>query len=120
MPLADKLGGIDALEMLVNQEKVECCHLGYAQGRSWDDSIIYCTEFENNDKEHLKMLLGRVGNNSALWVNGDLLQVNDKYFEKNNGLEACIDSLKGEELFGCVKLEVCERSAVARLADKIV
>jgi len=54
---------------------------------------------------------------SALWLNGDFKQIDDKVFETNNGLKKAINSLKGQELFGCVELNVTERSKTAQLAD---
>jgi PhoH-like ATPase len=64
-------------------------------------------------------LLGRVDEGSALWIDGDVRQRDRAAFEKSKGLETMIDRLKGEELFGYVHLVKSERSATARLADKL-
>lgn len=37
-------------------------------------------------KEHVQLLLGRVGDGSALWLNGDYKQTDHKTFAENNGL----------------------------------
>lgn len=117
MPLADHLGGLAGLEMYVNQGKVEIQHLGFIRGRDIKNSIIYCSEAENMTKEHIQLLIGRVGEKSALWLNGDFKQVDDKVFEENNGLRIAIDRLKGNKRFGVVRLIKTERSETAALAD---
>lgn len=117
MPMADLLGGKDNLMRLIEEEKIELENLGALRGRSWDDTIIYCSEAENFTKEHVQLLIGRVGKRTQLWINGDYRQVDGKVFETNNGLMTAINRLKGRELFGHVKLHKIERSPTASLAD---
>ena len=117
MPLADHLGGTAGLEMFINQGKVEVQHLGMIRGRDIKNSIIYCSESENMTKEHIQLLLGRVGEGSSLWLNGDFKQTDMKIFEENSGLKCLIDKLQGNELFGMVRLDKIERSKTAQLAD---
>ena len=40
MPLADHLGGVDGLEIMMNQGKIELVHLGFIRGRDIRNSII--------------------------------------------------------------------------------
>ena len=117
MPIADHVGGVDGLELLVSQGKVEIEHLGWIRGRSFSNSIIMCSEAENLTKQHVQLLIGRVGKGSNLWLDGDFKQVDSKIFEENNGLKIAIDKLKGHRLFGYVNLEKSERSETAALAD---
>ena len=117
MPIADHVGGKENLLRLIAEEKIELENLGALRGRSWNDTIIYCSEAENLTKEHVQLLIGRVGEGSELWMNGDYRQVDGKVFETNNGLMTAIDRLKGRELFGYVKLQKTERSITASLAD---
>lgn len=65
------------------------------------------------------MLVSRCGKNSQLWINGDILQTDNKMFEKNNGITRLIDSLSGNELFGAIKFNKTERSKTAELASII-
>jgi PhoH-like ATPase len=76
-----------------------------------------CSESENMTKEHLQLLLGRVGEGSALWLDADIKQRDKLVFEKSAGIETMIDRLKGNPLFGYVHLVKSERSATSRLAD---
>lgn len=115
--LADCLGGEVALERAITDGWVEIQPLGFIRGRSFQRSIIYCSEAENLTKQHIQLLIGRVGEGSALWINGDLRQIDDVAFERNNGIQKLIDKLTGNERFGTVYLPITERSETARLAD---
>lgn len=115
--LADCLGGEVALERAITDGWVEIQPLGFIRGRSFNRSIIYCSEAENLTKQHIQLLIGRVGEGSTLWINGDLRQIDDVAFERNNGIQKLIDKLAGNERFGTVYLPITERSETARLAD---
>ena len=115
--LADCLGGEVALERAITDGWVEIQPLGFIRGRSFQRSIIYCSEAENLTKQHIQLLIGRVGEGSTLWINGDLRQIDDVAFERNNGIQKLIDKLAGNERFGTVYLPITERSETARLAD---
>lgn len=117
MPLADHVGGIDGLEGLIGDGKIEVEHLGFIRGRDIKHTIIMCSEAENMTKEHVQLLLGRVGDGSTLWLNGDYKQTDNKVFAENNGLMIAVDRLKGHRRFGYVKLLKTERSETAAMAD---
>jgi len=117
MPLADHVGGVDGLTKLIDDGIIELQHLGFIRGRDIKRSLIYCSEAENMTKEHIQLLISRLSEGSALWLNGDFKQIDDNIFKRNNGLKQVIDKLKGQELFGCVELSITERSKTAQLAD---
>ncbi len=117
MPLADHLGGVDGLSFMISQGKIDIVHLGFIRGRDIKNSIIICSECENMTKEHIQLLLGRVGEGSALWLNGDFRQCDADVFRKNSGLMEAVDRLKGHPRFGYVKLLKTERSETAEMAD---
>lgn len=117
MPLADHCGGRDGLEYLIKQDKVNIEHLGWIRGRSFENSIVMCSEAENLTRQHAQLLIGRIGKGSNLWLDGDFKQTDNRVFEENNGLNIAIDKLKGHRLFGYVNLEKSERSETAALAD---
>lgn len=118
-PFCDHVGGEAGVQMLIQNNQLEVIPLGFLRGRNIAKSIIICSEAENLTKEHIQLLLGRVAEGSALWLDGDVRQRDRVAFEKSKGLETMIDRLKGEELFGYVHLVKSERSATARLADKL-
>lgn len=117
MPLCDHAGGIDGMEYLIKQGKVSIEHLGFMRGRDFKNSIIICSEAENLTVQHVQLLIGRVGEGSNIWLDGDRKQTDAKVFEESSGLGAAIDKLKGHRLFGYVRLEKSERSETAALAD---
>lgn len=115
--LADCLGGEVALERAITDGWVEIQPLGFIRGRSFQRSIIYCSEAENLTKQHIQLLIGRVGEGSALWINGDMRQIDDVAFERNNGIQKLIEKVTGNEHFATVYLPITERSETARIAD---
>lgn len=117
MPIADHVGGIFQLEQLIEQDVIEPAHLGFVRGRDIKNSILFVDEGENLTKQHIQLLLGRIAKGSELWIAGDMRQVDHINFEKNSGIRALVNSLKGNPLFGTVKLMKSERSEIAKLAD---
>jgi predicted ribonuclease YlaK len=118
MPLADHVGGVEGLRMLILSGKIEIQHLGSLRGRDIKRSIIYVTECQNNTNKHIKLLIGRVGKDSQLWLNGDLKQTDKEIYKQNSGIRA-LSVLKGNRLFGQVTLDKTERSDTAQLAELI-
>lgn len=116
-PLCDHVGGQYGLEMFINSGEIEIEHLGFLRGRDIRNTIIICSEVENMTKEHIQLLIGRIGEGSVLWLDGDLKQIDSKIFEENNGVTILIDKLKNNKHFGYVKLKKTERSEAADLAD---
>lgn len=119
MPLADHLGGETGLEMQMVTGNIEIEHLGYIRGRDIKNTIIYVSEAENLTKEHVQLLIGRVGVGSALWMNGDFRQTDSPVFRMNNGLLSAVQKLAGHEKFGYVQLQKTERSETAAMADML-
>ncbi len=117
MPIADHVGGIDALEELYERGLLEVVPLNYLRGRDFKRSIIFCDECENMTKEHIQLLIGRIAKGTELWLAGDLKQRDKKIFEQNSGLRILVERLAGKKLFGVVKLIKGERDEAASYAD---
>jgi PhoH-like ATPase len=118
MIMADHIGGRDILENdFIATGKVELDSLGLFRGRSVSKSIIYCSEAENITREHAKLLISRLEEDSELWINGDWRQADSQVFRDNSGLRSCIEKLKGHNLFGYIHFDITERSAAAKLAE---
>lgn len=115
-PLYDKVGGREGVEMLIQQNQLEMVPLLHIRGRSFDNSIIYVCEAQNITTEIAKLIISRVGEGSELWLNSDTHQVDNKVYEKDNGIIQMIDKLSGHRLFGYVYLPKTERGEVAELA----
>lgn len=115
--VADHVGGMDGLKMLMSKGMFEIAPLGYLRGRDFKNSIIYCDECENLTTAQVQLLIGRIGENSQLWMAGDWRQTDKKIFADDSGLNRAIDRLKGRPLFAYVHLEKSERSEASAYAD---
>lgn len=118
LPLADQLGGIEALEMLVEKGKIEIQHFESIRGRSFNRCGVYCTEIQSMSDYHARVLLSRIGEKSFIYLNGDIKQ-SDSDYNKHNSAINTLKKLKGHPLFGVVTLDKTERSDIASLSELI-
>ena len=116
-PLYDKWGGEEGVQMMLDKGQLELAPLQFIRGRSFENCLIYVSEGQNITTEIAKLLLGRVGENSVLIINGDTHQTDHKIYERDNGILKMIERLTGNELFGYVYLSQTLRSATANLAN---
>jgi PhoH-like ATPase len=116
-PIYDKVGGEYGITQLLNKHMLEVVPLLHIRGRSFDNSIVYVTEAQNATLEIVKLILGRIGNDSELWINADSHQTDKAIFDKDNGVARALNLLKGNPLVGYVYMPITERSEVANLAN---
>lgn len=115
-PLWDKVGGEEGVAMMLEHKILESVPLLFIRGRSFEKSIIYVTEGQNMTTEIAKLVIGRIGEGSELWINADTSQTDKKIFDEDNGVNKMISRLSGNSLFGYVYMPKTERSSVAELA----
>ena len=118
-PLID-LVGIAKVKYLVNNDMIEVLPIAVSRGRSFTNSILYCSEAQNLSEDHMQLLISRLGDKSRLFVDGDYQgQIDKKVFENKNGIRLLLNlaNTKEASLFGTVKLEKIERSRIAQLAE---
>ena len=108
-----------SVKTMLTKGSLEVQPLQALRGRNFENSILICSEAQNLTYDHLKLIVARVAEGSCLFINGDIRQRDKSSFEKSQGLEKFIECLTGEPLFGYVYLPRTERSATARLADKL-
>lgn len=116
-PLYDKVGGKENIDILIENGKLELMPLLFIRGRSFENSIIYVTEGQNITTEIAKLILGRIGQNSILYINADTHQTDNKVYDKDNGIISMIERLSGNPLFGYVYMSQTLRSETANLAN---
>lgn len=119
MPFADHCGGVEGIQRLIEEDKLEVIPLGFLRGRSIRNAILYSMESENLTKEQIQLIMGRVDKGSQLWMDGDIRQRDKAVFEKSQGLEIMVERLSGHPLFGYINLVKSERSSIAALADRL-
>ena len=117
MVLADHLGGETGLNMQIMAGNISIEYIGNIRGRDYKNCILYCTEAENLTKEHVQLLIGRIAEDSELWLDGDYKQTDSPIFRNNNGLLTSVQKLAGYKNFGYVQLMKTERSETAAMAD---
>ena len=115
-PLYDKVGGEEGVQMMLHNKILESVPLLFIRGRSFENSIIYVTEGQNMTTEIAKLVIGRIGEGSELWINADNSQTDRKLFDEDNGVNRMIERLSGNKLFSYVYMPQTERSEVAELA----
>lgn len=117
-PLIDLLGP-DRLREKMDREEIEVVPIAFARGRNWDNSLVFVSESQNLTSYHMKLLLGRMGENSRIFFDGDVRQEDNRVFAQNSGLVLLhkLADTDSADLFGSVELKSIERSTVARLAD---
>lgn len=91
--------------------------------RGWEatDEILYIMEAENATIDMMKLLVGRLGPNSRMIIDGDdMTQVDMSMYENgNNGMRRAIEVFQDEPWFGHVLLRNVYRSEMAAAADKL-
>ena len=118
--IADHVGGEEELEHLMDEGIIETVPLSHIRGRSIKNSIVLCDECENMDDKLTTLLLSRIEPSSEIIFCGDVAQIDKKMFDEHNGIRSMLKNLKGDALFGTVKLVKSERGPVAALCDKMI
>lgn len=121
--LASKFGGIDAVQQLINQEKLVLLPLSDVRGidTSGMRAGVYITEAQNLDRTLIKLALQRVGKDCICILDGDDksqvdLQV---YAGANNGIKRVSKVFRGQPIYGEVTLQTIYRSEISAIAEKI-
>ena len=93
------------IENMIEENVIEVAPLAYMRGRTFENSIILADEMQNATPSQMKMLLTRIGNNSRIFVTGDLNQ-HDRGFEAN-GLKDFVERLAStrSRMIGVVEFE---------------
>lgn len=82
----------EIMTMLEN-EVIEIAPMAFLRGRTFKHAYIIADEMQNAGSNSMKMLLTRIGDNSRMFITGDLQQ-NDRKYVKDNGLRDFLDLLK--------------------------
>lgn len=94
-PLFDILYGFftpKEVTQLIEDKTIEICPLGYMRGRTFKNCCIVADEMQNCSRSQMKMLVTRIGENTRLFITGDLEQCDRKNAE-GNGLEDFLDKM---------------------------
>jgi phosphate starvation-inducible PhoH-like protein len=78
---------------MLEEKVIEIVPLGFMRGRTFQHCCIIADEMQNSTVAQMKMILTRIGENSRIFITGDLEQ-HDRRGEKN-GLEDFLGKFKG-------------------------
>lgn len=88
------------------------------KGRDIKNAIYIIDEAQDIPPEEIKPLVERISRGSKIIFTGDSDQIDNKALTpKYNGITHLVDRLKGQKLFGCIKLDKVERSETAKLGE---
>src|SRR5210317_2524093 len=74
LDVLEKQLGKGVVETALKNGNIEVAPLALMRGRSFEDTFVICDEAQNITFHELKMLLTRVGENTKLVLNGDIMQ----------------------------------------------
>ena len=119
--LSSKLGSRIMVEKMIQEEKLVLVPVADARGYDTTgmNAGVYIQEAQNLDRELMKLLLQRLGEDTICLIDGDdTAQVDlDAYAGMNNGIKRAVEVFKGQDFFGTVQLQKVRRSKIAEVAD---
>jgi predicted ribonuclease YlaK len=118
--LVGKFGGIEAIERLINEGKIELIPVSDCRGMDINVRAgVYVTEAQNTTIDTMQLILQRIGENCICIIEGDdRTQVDlDVYKNNNNGLIKASKVFRGQSYYGEVTLKQCHRSRIAERAE---
>ncbi len=121
VPLFDSINSLidtETYAKLSSQGLIEIAPLAYMRGRTFNDAIVILDEAQNSLHNQMKMFLTRLGENSKLFITGDITQI-DLPHKKKSGLVEAIRILNRIPEIGFLEFE--EKDVVRHpLVKKIV
>ncbi len=105
-PLYDSMEAIiprETVRRLVESEIIEIAPLAYMRGRTLNNCVIILDEAQNTTKEQMKMFLTRMGQNSKVFITGDITQI-DLPKKVKSGLVHASNLLDGIEGIKIIRL----------------
>ncbi len=96
-PLYDSMNAVlprETVKKMIENGIIEVAPLAYMRGRTLNDCVIILDEAQNTTSEQMKMFLTRMGENSKIFVTGDLGQI-DLPKRVSSGLESAVRILEG-------------------------
>lgn len=110
-----------SIEEKVFKGQLEIAPMATIRGRNFENCIVYVNESQNLTESHIKLLLGRIGENSRIFFDGDVKQTDNYKFKEKNGMKLLgkVHAELDTDIISYTKLKQIERSVVAKLADQI-
>lgn len=117
--------GAGVVESGLNHGNIEAAPLATMRGRSFNNAFMLLDEAQNTTLQEFKMFLTRIGKNTSVVINGDLLQSD---LESGSGLSYIINMAKKYNMdipvieFGIediVRSDICKQWIIAFSKEKL-
>lgn len=105
---------------LRNTGALEVRPLTHIRGRTLSNSWVIIDEAQNLEASVLLTALSRIGQGSKVILTHDVAQRDNLRVGRHDGIAAVIERLRGDPLFGHVRLRRPERSGIAALATRVL
>ena len=92
--------GNKKFKKLLDEDIIKFEPLELMRGASFHNSYMILDEAQNCTSEQIKMFITRMGENSKVIINGDVMQTD---LNKKSGLDFCIDRLRNIDGIGVIK-----------------
>ncbi len=105
-PLFDAMESIiscESVKRLLDSGIIETAPLAYMRGRTLNNCAIVLDEAQNTTQEQMKMFLTRLGENSRMFITGDITQI-DLPKKIRSGLVQAIELLDGVDGISVIRL----------------
>lgn len=116
--LFDMVGDASTIMNMIEHDELEIVPLNFLRGRNFEKTIIIANEAQNLTEAAIRLLIGRVAENSKLIIEGDYKQADKNNLKKMNGLKYLLNIAKSPyaDCFRAVHLLTTERSRTAEIA----
>lgn len=119
----DTLGAVTnkyVIDELQQRDMLEVLPLTHIRGRSLHDAFVIVDEAQSLERNVLLTVLSRIGQNSRVVLTHDVAQRDNLRVGRHDGIAAVVERLKGNPLFGHVRLTRSERSPIAALVTEML
>ena len=121
--LSTKLGSIEAVEMMIDQGRLELLPMADIRGVDFSGTPVgvWILEAQNTSPYLIQLCLQRVGDDSIVIIDGDdRTQIDIAEFSgDNNGMRRVSEVFRGDSLYGEVTLTDIHRSKLAAKAQEL-
>jgi len=108
-------------EEFFNNKTIKIQPLESIRGRSFVDTVFILDESQNASPKLMKTVLTRFGENTKIFLTGDLNQIDVPYLDKySNGLSNLIDKFLDEPDFCFIELKQVLRKGIAEKAARLL
>ena len=105
----EKLIGKNKTDLLIKSDYIRPIALAFTRGITIDNAVVIVEEAQNMNRNSMKTLLTRIGENCKFIISGDLAQSDMKLKNGDrNGLQFSIDVLSGIDEIGTMSFDNSE------------